>query len=78
MGHHIAQQLEQHKADKKKGPLMVGLQGPQGCGESTSRSALSLGKTTLCNALLTYLQEAPRSLKIAVLSLDGEAPHFLR
>jgi hypothetical protein len=33
MGDHIATQLEIHRADGKKGPLMVGLQGPQGCGQ---------------------------------------------
>jgi hypothetical protein len=35
MGDHIAKQLEVHRAEGKKGPLMVGLQGPQGCGAST-------------------------------------------
>ena len=29
---HIAQQLERHRKEGKQGPLMVGLQGPQGCG----------------------------------------------
>jgi len=33
MGKHIAEQLQSHKAAKNTGPLMVGLQGPQGCGE---------------------------------------------
>lgn len=61
VGQHIASQLELHRKEGKKAPLMVGLQGPQGC-----------GKTTLCDALLGYLREAPRSLKVAVLSLDGE------
>ena len=34
IAHHIGQQLEVHRNEGKKGPLMVGLQGPQGCGES--------------------------------------------
>ncbi|KAK8869948.1 hypothetical protein IAR55_000517 [Kwoniella newhampshirensis] len=55
---YIAEQVERHKASGSKAPLMVGLQGPQGC-----------GKTTLCNALVSYLQEA-KGLKPAVLSLD--------
>jgi hypothetical protein len=33
ISHHIGSQLERHRAEGKKGPLMVGLQGPQGCGE---------------------------------------------
>ena len=32
MGDHIAKQLETHRSAGKNGPLMVGLQGPQGCG----------------------------------------------
>lgn len=76
MGRHIAQQLERHRGEKKQGPLMVGLQGPQGCGKLLAACSLRLahilGKTTLCNALLSYLQESPRNLKIAVLSLDGK------
>ncbi|GMK55984.1 hypothetical protein CspeluHIS016_0210400 [Cutaneotrichosporon spelunceum] len=39
------------------GPLMVGLQGPQGC-----------GKTTLCDALVAALEG--KGLSVAVLSLD--------
>jgi hypothetical protein len=34
MGSHIAKHLESHRSEGKKGPLMVGLQGPQGCGKS--------------------------------------------
>lgn len=30
---HIVEQLERHRKEGQKGPLMVGLQGPQGCGE---------------------------------------------
>jgi hypothetical protein len=41
---HIVEQLEVHRTQGKSGPLMVGLQGPQGC-----------GKTTLCDGLLSYL-----------------------
>ena len=33
ISHHIAQQLERHRNQDKRGPLMVGLQGPQGCGK---------------------------------------------
>lgn len=32
----------------------------------------AVGKTTLCDMLLSYLVEEPRGLKVAVLSLDGE------
>ncbi|ORY22755.1 putative actin cross-linking [Naematelia encephala] len=59
ISHHLADQLEAHRNKGKKGPLMVAFQGPQGC-----------GKTTLCDALLGYLTESPRNLKVAVLSLD--------
>ena len=34
MGSHIAKHLESHRSEGRKGPLMVGLQGPQGCGKS--------------------------------------------
>lgn len=56
----ICERLEQYRKEHvkdHKGPLMVGLQGPQGC-----------GKTTLCDALLQHLQDT--GLKVAVLSLD--------
>ena len=33
IGRHIGERVEKHKKEGKKGPLMVGLQGPQGCGE---------------------------------------------
>lgn len=46
-----------HKSAGKRGPLMVGLQGPQGC-----------GKTTLCDALVGELKS--QGLVAAVLSLD--------
>ncbi|OCF44702.1 actin cross-linking [Kwoniella heveanensis CBS 569] len=55
---YLAAELERHRKHGNKGPLMVGLQGPQGC-----------GKTTLCTALLSYLQEK-KGFKAAVLSLD--------
>lgn len=32
MGHHIGEQLEEHRKLGGEGPLMIGLQGPQGCG----------------------------------------------
>lgn len=56
----VGEQLEQFRKEHvkdHKGPLMVGLQGPQGC-----------GKTTLCDALLQHLRD--KGLKVAVLSLD--------
>ena len=58
---YIGSQLSEHRLSKKAGPLMVGLQGPQGC-----------GKTTLCDALLEYLR-GERKLRVAVLSIDGES-----
>lgn len=56
----ICEQLEQIRREHvkgHKGPLMIGLQGPQGC-----------GKTTLCDALLRHLRE--KNLNVAILSLD--------
>ncbi|WVQ98469.1 hypothetical protein IAU59_005595 [Kwoniella sp. CBS 9459] len=55
---YLARELQRHRKQGRKGPLMVGLQGPQGC-----------GKTTLCNALVAYLEQK-KGLKAAVLSLD--------
>ncbi|WVF72470.1 hypothetical protein IAT40_007285 [Kwoniella sp. CBS 6097] len=55
---YLASELDRHRKQGRKGPLMVGLQGPQGC-----------GKTTLCNALVSYLEQK-KGLKAAVLSLD--------
>ncbi|KLT40440.1 DUF1900-domain-containing protein [Cutaneotrichosporon oleaginosum] len=46
-----------HKRHSGPGPLMVGLQGPQGC-----------GKTTLCDSLVSSLEG--KGLSVAVLSLD--------
>lgn len=48
---------KEYRASGSSCPLMVGLQGPQGC-----------GKTTLCNGLVGELSN--RGLKAAVLSLD--------
>ncbi|KAK4689936.1 coronin-7, partial [Tremellales sp. Uapishka_1] len=59
IGEHIIGQLQIHKDGGSNGPIMVGLQGPQGC-----------GKTTLSDSLLEYLQSTPRDLRVAVLSLD--------
>ena len=56
IGDHIASQLSGARAYPKR-PLMVGLQGPQGC-----------GKTTLCDSLVADLSD--RGLRSAVLSLD--------
>lgn len=56
----VCERLEEFRKEHvkdHKGPLMVGLQGPQGC-----------GKTTLCDALLQHLRD--QGLKVAVLSLD--------
>lgn len=53
----IASHVAQHASSSKR-PLMVGLQGPQGC-----------GKTTVCNALIAELQSS-HGLTTAVLSLD--------
>lgn len=50
---HIARYVEPTKR-----PLMVGLQGPQGC-----------GKTTVCNAIIAELKDS-HGLSTAVLSLD--------
>ncbi|WRT66968.1 uncharacterized protein IL334_003933 [Kwoniella shivajii] len=55
---YLAVEFEKHKGSDEKGPLMVGLQGPQGC-----------GKTTLCSGFVEYLKNE-KSLKAAVLSLD--------
>ncbi|WVR05042.1 hypothetical protein IAU60_002054 [Kwoniella sp. DSM 27419] len=55
---YLAAQVSEHKRAGRTGPLMVGLQGPQGC-----------GKTTLCDSLLAYLREK-KDLSAAVLSLD--------
>ncbi|WWD15778.1 hypothetical protein CI109_100201 [Kwoniella shandongensis] len=54
----IATQVADHRKTGGKSPLMVGLQGPQGC-----------GKTTLCNALVSALKQTA-GLQAAVLSLD--------
>lgn len=50
--------FQKEHAARSKSPLMVGLQGPQGC-----------GKTTLCDALVSSLED--KNLRVAVLSLDG-------
>ena len=76
IGLHIEDQLERHRNKGNKGPLMVALQGPQGCGECGEnlfgvRVDLYTGKTTLCEALVGYIQREPHNLKAAVLSLDG-------
>ncbi|WVQ77976.1 hypothetical protein IAT38_000057 [Cryptococcus sp. DSM 104549] len=55
---HLAAQIAEHKSKGEKGPLMVGLQGPQGC-----------GKTTLTTALVSYLEEE-KKIKSAILSVD--------
>ncbi|ODN89162.1 actin cross-linking [Cryptococcus wingfieldii CBS 7118] len=59
IGDFLADQVvEWKKGEKGKGPLMVGLQGPQGC-----------GKTTLTGALVDYLSDE-KELVGAVLSTD--------
>ncbi|OXB39193.1 actin cross-linking [Cryptococcus neoformans] len=55
---YLADQVTKHKSKGNKGPLMVGLQGPQGC-----------GKTTLTTALVSYLKDGKR-LTAAILSTD--------
>lgn len=59
IGERVLGYHKEHVAKGIKGPLMVGLQGPQGC-----------GKTTLCDAFLDWLRN--EGLRVAVLSLDGE------
>lgn len=54
----IASHIASQASGSSTKPLMVGLQGPQGC-----------GKTTVCNALLEELRQT-HSLRTAVLSLD--------
>lgn len=61
IGDKLVEFQKQHAARGDKGALMVGLQGPQGC-----------GKTTLCDALVASMRA--KDLRIAVLSLDGELP----
>jgi hypothetical protein len=60
VGERILEYRKTHLSSGSKGPLMVGLQGPQGC-----------GKTTLCDALLDWLRA--KGLRVAVLSLDGKS-----
>nr|XP_019042887.1 actin cross-linking [Kwoniella bestiolae CBS 10118]OCF21817.1 actin cross-linking [Kwoniella bestiolae CBS 10118] len=55
---YLAGEYERHKQGNSSGPLMAGLQGPQGC-----------GKTTLCSGFVEYLKEK-KGLSAAVLSLD--------
>ncbi|KIR37980.1 actin cross-linking [Cryptococcus deuterogattii 99/473] len=55
---YLVDQVTKHKSMGNKGPLMVGLQGPQGC-----------GKTTLTTALVSYLKDE-KQLKLAILSTD--------
>ncbi|OCF72031.1 actin cross-linking [Kwoniella mangroviensis CBS 8886] len=55
---YLADEYEKRKSGGNKRPLLVGLQGPQGC-----------GKTTLCSGFVQYLKEK-KDLSAAVLSLD--------
>lgn len=59
IGARILSYHKEHVAKGNKGPLMVGLQGPQGC-----------GRATLCDAFLDWLRV--EGLRVAVVSLDGE------
>ncbi|ORX39705.1 putative actin cross-linking [Kockovaella imperatae] len=59
IGNFITEQVDRHKKAGGKGPIIIGLQGPQGC-----------GKTTLSRALLDVLTSKPINLNLAVLSLD--------
>ncbi|WWC85325.1 uncharacterized protein L201_000187 [Kwoniella dendrophila CBS 6074] len=55
---YLAIEFARHRSGGGTEPLMVGLQGPQGC-----------GKTTLCSGFVRYLKEK-KELTAAVLSLD--------
>ncbi|WVO12726.1 hypothetical protein L204_100334 [Cryptococcus depauperatus] len=57
MGDFLIAQAYEHRRNGGKGPLMVGLQGPQGC-----------GKTTLAAGIVPYLKE--KGLTSSVLSID--------
>lgn len=82
IGDYILDEVAHHKASDVSTPLMVAMQGPQGCGRSRLflskpgpvhlKPILRTGKTTLTNEIQRYLYASRVKARSAVLSLDGK------